>query len=157
MKKKSYVYVDASVIGGCEDIEFSDASLALWRLFVNGIYIQVLSVHTLRELSGAPEKVRAHLLDIPESFQIIIEDTPEADALAEAYLSHRIVGPGSRSDALHVALATVAHVDVLVSWNFKHIVNLDRIRLFNAVNLEQGYGLIEIRTPREVLQDEKDL
>jgi hypothetical protein len=155
--KKVYIYVDASVIGGCEDSEFAEVSLSLWRLFVKGIFIQVLSEHTLRELSGAPENVRAHLLDVPAKNQIILADTPEADALAEAYLSHGIVGPGSRSDALHVALATVARVDVLVSWNFKHIVNLDRIRLFNAVNLEQGYGLIEIRSPREVLRDEKNL
>ena len=84
-------------------------------------------------------------------------DTAEADALADAYLAHGILGPGSRSDALHVALATIGRVDVLVSWNFRHIVNLGRIRLFNAVNLEQGYGLIEIRTPREVLADEDAL
>lgn len=69
-------------------------------------------------------------------------------------MAHGIVGPGSRSDALHVALATIGRVDVMVSWNFKHIVNLNRIRLFNAVNLEQGYGLIEIRTPMEVLYEE---
>lgn len=81
-------------------------------------------------------------------------DTPDAYELAEAYLAHGIVGPGSRSDALHVALATIGRVDVMVSWNFKHIVNLNRIRLFNAVNLEQGYGLIEIRTPMEVLYEE---
>ena len=155
--KRPYIYVDASAIGGCEDSEFAEPSLSLWRLFIKGMLIQVLSEHTLRELSGAPENVRAHLLDVPAAHQIILSDTPEADILAEAYLSHGIVGPGSRSDALHVALATVAHVDVLVSWNFKHIVNLDRIRLFNAVNLEQGYGLIEIRTPREVLPDESKL
>lgn len=155
--KRVYIYVDASVIGGCEDSEFAEISLSLWRLFIKGIFVQVLSEHTLRELSGAPEAVRAHLLDIPVAHQIILADTPEADALAEAYLAHGIVGPGSRSDALHVALATVAHVDVLVSWNFRHIVNLDRIRLFNAVNLEQGYGLIEIRTSREVLPNEKNL
>jgi hypothetical protein len=83
--------------------------------------------------------------------------TPEADALAEAYLAHGMVGPGSRSDALHAALATIGRVDVMVSWNFKHIVNLGRIRMFNAVNLEQGYGLIEIRTPKEVLSGEEDL
>jgi len=71
-------------------------------------------------------------------------------------LAHGIVGPGGRSDALHVALATIGRVDVMVSWNFRHIVNLGRIRMFNAVNLEQGYGLIEIRTPREVLSGEKD-
>lgn len=155
--KKYYIYVDASVIGGCEDSEFAESSLSLWSLFINGVFIQVLSEHTLRELSGAPENVRAHLFDVPVAYQIILADIPEADALAEAYLAHGIVGPGSRSDALHVALATVARVDVLVSWNFKHIVNLDRIRLFNAVNLEQGYGLIEIRTPSEVLPDEKKL
>ena len=155
--KKLHVYADASVIGGCEDPEFSEATLALWRLFIEGAYIIVLSEHTLRELQGAPESVRARLLDIPEAHQIVLVDTPEADALAEAYLDHGIVGPGSRSDALHVALTTIGRVDVLVSWNFRHIVNLGRIRLFNAVNLEQGYGLIEIRTPKEVLSGEKEL
>ena len=155
--KRSYVYVDASVIGGCEDSEFSEATLALWQLFIQGAYIMVLSEHTLRELQGAPESVRNRLLEIPEAHQIILADTPEADALAEAYQAHGVVGPGSRSDALHVALATMGRVDVLVSWNFKHIVNLGRIRLFNAVNLEQGYGLIEIRTPKEVLSSEKDV
>jgi hypothetical protein len=154
--KKLYIYVDASVIGGCEDSEFAEASLALWRLFIEGVYIQVLSEHTLRELRGAPENIRARLLEIPEANQIILPDTSEAEALAEAYLVHGIVGPGGRSDALHVALATIGRVDVMVSWNFRHIVNLGRIRMFNAVNLEQGYGLIEIRTPREVLSGEKD-
>jgi len=155
--KRIYIYVDASVVGGCEDSEFAEASLSLWRLFIKGDFVQVLSEHTLRELSGAPENVRAHLLDVPVANQIMLADTPEADVLAETYLAHGIVGPGSRSDALHVALATVARVDVLVSWNFKHIVNLKRIRLFNAVNLEQGYGLIEIRSPREVLSHEEEL
>jgi hypothetical protein len=154
--KKLYVYVDASVIGGCEDIEFADVSRALWKLFTKGDFIQVLSEHTLRELQEAPDNVPAHLLEIPEEHQIVLTDTPEAYALAEAYLAHGIVGPGSRSDALHVALATVGRVDVLVSWNFKHIVNLGRIRLFNAVNLEQGYGIIEIRTPKEVMPREEN-
>jgi hypothetical protein len=155
--KRFYVYIDASVIGGCEDSEFAEATLALWQLFIQGVYIMVLSEHTLRELQGAPQSVRNRLLEIPEAHQIILADTLEADALAGAYLSHGIVGPGSRSDALHVALATIGRVDVLVSWNFRHIVNLGRIRLFNAVNLEQGYGLIEIRTPKEVLSGEKDI
>jgi hypothetical protein len=56
-----------------------------------------------------------------------------------------------------VALASIGRSDVLVSWNFKHIVNLGRIRLFNAVNLEQGYGLVEIRTPKEVLYEQEEL
>ena len=129
----------------------------MWQLFIKGEYIQVLSEHTLRELHGAPESVRDRILEIPGRYQVVLADTAEADALAGAYLAHGIVGPGSGSDALHVALATVGRVDVLVSWNFRHIVNLGRIRLFNAVNLEQGYGLIEIRTPKEVLSGGKGI
>ncbi|MBI4802805.1 MAG: PIN domain protein [Elusimicrobia bacterium] len=155
--KRLSIYVDASVIGGCEDEEFARDTLALWRRFSEGSAVQVLSEHTLRELAGAPVKVRAHLESVPKESQIILPDSDEAAELAQAYLNRGIVGPGSRADALHVALATVGRVDVLVSWNFKHVVNFGRIRLFNAVNLEQGYGLIEIRTPREVLDNEKDI
>jgi hypothetical protein len=57
-------------------------------------------------------------------------------------------------DALHVALATVAEVDVLVSWDFKHMVNLNRIQGYNGVNLIRGYGIVEIRRPKEVLPGE---
>ncbi len=152
--KKLRIYIDSSVIGGCEDHEFSENSLALWRHFIKGDFIQVLSEHTLREIQDAPGEVRAHIFEVPKENQIILADTPEAYDLAEAYLAHGILGPGSRSDALHVALASIGRVDVMVSWNFKHIVNLNRIRLFNAVNMEQGYSLIEIRTPKEVLYEE---
>jgi len=155
--KKMLIYVDASVVGGCEDAEFAEDSRALWRLFIQGQYVMVLSEHTIRELGGAPEQVRKHLLEIPQEHRIILTDDDTADALAEAYLEHHVVGPGSRSDALHVALAVVSNCDVLVSWNFKHMVNLGRIRLFNAVNLENGYRPIEIRSPKEILVNEKDI
>ena len=155
--KKMLIYVDASVVGGCDDVEFSEDSLALGLLFIQGQYVMVLSEHTLRELAGAPEQVRKRPLEIPQEHRILLGDNDEAYALAEAYLEHRIVGPGSRSDALHVALAVVSECDVLVSWNFKHIVNLGRIRLFNAVSLEKGYRMIEIRSPKEILPDEEDL
>ena len=114
----------------------------------------VISDLTIQEIAGAPASVRQHLEEIPTAHQIQICLTEEAKELADAYLAHGVVGPGSLADALHVALATVSGVDVLVSWNFKHIVNFGRIRLFNAVNLK-GYGLIEIRTPREVLHKDK--
>jgi len=77
--KRFYVYIDASVIGGCEDSEFAEATLALWQLFIQGVYIMVLSEHTLRELQGAPQSVRNRLLEIPEAHQIILADTLEAD------------------------------------------------------------------------------
>jgi len=155
--KKMLVYVDASVVGGCDDSEFAEGSLALWRLFVQGHYVMVLSEHTLRELAGAPERVRRRPLEVPQENRVILGDDDEAYALAEAYLEHRIVGPGSRADCLHVALAVVSECDVLVSWNFKHIVNLGRIRLFNAVSLEKGYRPIEIRSPKEMLFHEEEI
>ncbi len=151
--KKLYIYVDTSVIGGCEDEEFSAASLRLWSGFRSGQFLLVISDLTVQELEGAPASVRRHLDDIPTGHLTQIRLTEEVKELADAYLAHGVVGPGSLADALHVALATVNGVDVLVSWNFKHIVNFGRIRLFNAVNLERGYGLIEIRTPREVLHE----
>ncbi len=152
--KQLLIYADASVVGGCEDPGFAADSTALWQQFIEGTHTLVLSAHTLRELQGAPDAVRRRVLEVPEEHQILLADTPEAAELAEAYLQRGCVGPGSRADALHVALATAGRVDVLVSWNFRHIVNLGRIRLFNSVNLEEGYGTLEIRTPAEVLEYE---
>lgn len=146
------VYADSSVIGGCEDPEFADASLGLWQRFVEGTHSLVLSAHTLRELVPAPAAVRTRVDQVPTDHVLVLPDSEEAFSLAAAYVQKGIVGPGSRSDAFHVALATVGRVDILVSWNFRHIVNLGRIRLFNSVNLERGYSLIEIRSPREVLE-----
>ena len=94
------IYIDTSVIGGCEDEEFEEPSLRLMKAFSR---------------------------------------------------AEHVMGAGMRADAQHIAMATVARVDVLVSWNFKHIVRLDKIRLFNAVNIEQGYKPLTIYSPREVI------
>ena len=56
---------------------------------------------------------------------------------------------------MHIAIATIYNADVLASWNFKHIVNLNRIRLYNSINMRIGYKILEIRTPREILNMEK--
>lgn len=146
------IYADSSVIGGCEDPEFADTSRSLWQRFVEGTHTLVLSAHTLRELVQAPAAVRTRVDQVPTDHVLVLPDSEEAFSLADAYIQRGILGPGSHSDALHVALATVSRVDILVSWNFRHIVNLGRIRLFHSVNLERGYSLIEIRSPREVLE-----
>ena len=99
--KRMLVYVDSSVVGGCEDEEFASDSKALWGRFVDGRHVLVISAHTLRELEAAPEAVRQHLLGVPTQNQILLEDSEEAYALADAYLARGIVGPGSRSDAQH--------------------------------------------------------
>ena len=123
--------------------------------FVRGDRVLVLSNLTVQELAGAPDAVRRRLADVPvEHIEMLQLDT-EAATLADAYLAAGVLLPRMRADAQHIAIATVARVDVLVSWNFKHIVNLQRIHGYNSVNLRQGYPMIEIRTPREVLSDEQ--
>ena len=148
---KPRIYTDTSVVGGCEDEEFRDPSRRLVETFVRGESTLVLSELTLRELETAPEAVRNVVGNVPEAHIEAVSLSPEAEELAAAYIVEGAIGAGMRVDALHIALATVARVDVLVSWNFRHIVNLRRIHAYNAVNLKTGYPLLEIRTPREIL------
>jgi len=151
---KPRIYTDTSVLGGCEDDEFREPSRRLLDAFERGELTLVLSELTVRELETAPEEVRNILGQVPSGHIEALALSPEAEDLASAYIADGAIGAQMRADALHIALATVARVDVLVSWNFKHIVNLKRIHAYNAVNLKRGYPLLEIRTPREVPGDE---
>ncbi len=151
---KLRIYTDTSVLGGCEDDEFREPSRRLVEAFRRGELTLVLSELTVRELETAPEEVRAVLGRVPSVHIEALALSPEAEELAAAYIADGAIGARMRADALHIALATLARVDVLVSWNFKHIVNLKRIHAYNAVNLKRGYPLLEIRTPREVPGDE---
>lgn len=154
MKKR--IYIDTSVIGGCFDEEFKIWSEQLMNEFISGVKIAVLSDVTLRELELAPERVRNKISEIPESNREFIETDSETDALAKLYVYEGAITKKYFEDALHIACATIQTVHVLVSWNFKHIVNLERINKYNGVNLKNGYPPIEIRTPREVLNFEND-
>lgn len=148
------VYIDTSVIGGCLDEEFKEWSLRLFSEFASGKKIAVISDLTRGDLEPAPDAIKAILDKIRTSGRETISLSEEARVLANAYLRDGAAGPDFLVDALHIALATIARVDVLTSWNFKHIVNWRRIRLYNAVNLKEGYGMIDIRSPREVLDEE---
>jgi predicted nucleic acid-binding protein len=151
---KFRIYTDTSVVGGCEDDEFREPSRRLFEAFESGELILVVSELTLRELETAPDEVRQVLDRVPAAYVEILPLSPEAEELAAAYIGEGAIGTRMRADALHIAVATVARVDVLVSWNFKHIVNLKRIHAYNSVNLKRGYPLLEIRTPREVPSDD---
>ncbi len=145
------VYADTSVFGGCFDPEFEAHSRALFDELRALRHTLVVSPTTLAELSKAPAEVRAVLASIPPEALEAVSRTPEVDALRDAYLSAGIVGPASMLDAEHIAFATVAGADVIVSWNFKHVVHFEKIRGYQGVNLMKGYHLIAIHTPREVV------
>ena len=147
--------MDAPATGGCEDAVFADASLALSNELVAGRHVMALSDHTRRELRAAPGAVRRHISVVSEENALVLSGSREATDLAEAHLSRGVVRSGPHADALHVTLATAGRADVFVSSDSPHIVNLGGIRLCSAVNFEQGYGTIEIRTPKEVLAYEE--
>ena len=149
---KQRIYIDTSVIGGCFDIEFKEWSDKLFEEFRQGNKIAVISDITLDELSFSRPEVSKHLDIVPNEFKEYILNDEQSEALANEYIKEHAVTQKSYEDALHIAIATINKVDVLVSWNFKHIVNLDRIRKYNAVNLMNGYTMLEIRNPREILK-----
>ncbi len=146
------VYADTSVFGGCFDEEFREESLAFFREVKDGRFILVVSLVTLRELRRSPEQVRQLLRELPSNSVELLEDSPDVEQLRDAYVQAGVVGSASIDDAEHIAAATVAEVDVVVSWNFKHIVHLDKIRGYEAVNLLQGYRTIRVHSPKEVIQ-----
>ncbi len=153
---KRRIYTDTSVIGGCLDVEFEEASRQLMDMFKRGEAILVLSDLTVLELQEAPVDVRAVLDEVPEAHREYVELTEEAAILAQHYIDAGVIGAAKRVDAQHIAIATINRVEVLVSWNFRHIVNLQRIRGYNSVHLLHGYPLLEIRTPEEVLSYEEE-
>ena len=144
------VYIDTSVIGGWLDEEFHEHSEHLFADFEAERLRAVVFNITIAEIAQAPERVRS-LLDRPalQKLEKVYLDE-EAVLLAEAYIKEGIVGEANRVDAQHIAIATVQRVDVLVSWNFQHIVKWSRIRAFNSVNIKLGYPQLEIRSPQEV-------
>ena len=148
--KRFRVYVDTSVFGGTEDEEFSGPSRLFFERVRQGDFIVLTSELVIRELIAAPPKVRAVFDDLPDGAAEAVEITPEVRALAEAYVNAGALGRVSLADATHVAAATIAVADLIVSWNFKHIVNFGRIKQFNVVNSLQGYGSIDIRSPLAV-------
>ena len=125
-----------------------------WKNSNFGQYIAVISDVSEYELKFAPEHIRQILIEIPKPYLEIAKLTEEARQLSQHYIKEKIVTKKSLADTQHIAVATIQQVDLLVSWNFKHIVNYDKIRLYNAVNLKYGYKILEISNPRD-LTDEK--
>jgi hypothetical protein len=151
---KQRIYIDTSVVGGYFDEEFSEVTQGLFNRLENDEIIFVISDLLDLELTGAPQNVRELLYRFtPDKFERV-QLTEEAIRLADTYISEKVVGKTSLEDCRHIALATINRVDVLASWNFKHIVNLDRIKGYNSVNYRLGYPMIEIRSPKDLLHYE---
>lgn len=150
------VYTDTSVIGGCFDEEFAEYSNRFMRLARTGFIKLLISDTVTAEIAAAPPHVRGLLADLPLNCIEAVPIDLTVRALANAYLQARVVSPRWDDDATHVAAATVARADAIVSWNFKHIVRLDRIKAYNEVNMRHGYLPLVIISPREVNYGDED-
>ena len=153
-KRIKRVYTDTSVVYGALSQKFGQDTKPFWDAFQRGEVIIIASDVLKDELGRAPQSVRDFFASLPESQIEWIVSTEESNRLAMQYITENVIGQSSLNDCKHIALATLARAEVLISWNFKHIVNVDRIRGYNSVNMKLGYPLIEIRTPREVYYEE---
>lgn len=152
--KKLRVYLDTSVIAGCLDDEFSLESNQLMEAIKQEKFILLMSDIIVSELINASQAVKDILLSIPQRVIEVVKITPEVLQLRDAYINEGVVTSKSINDATHVAAATIARADPIISWNFKHIVRLDKMKGYNQINLLNGYGILTIISPLEVTIDE---
>ena len=151
MKKKPLIYIDTSVIGGLFDKEFQTESRALFEMARAGELYFLLSDLIIAEVELAPRRIEKAIYSLPSETFRMCRATNETVVLKNEYLAAGVVGPASEDDAHHVAIATIMGADMIVSWNFKHLVHFDKIRGFNSVNIREGYRTIEIFSPKELV------
>ncbi|GHT11475.1 hypothetical protein AGMMS4956_04570 [Bacteroidia bacterium] len=150
------IYIDTSIVGGFFDKEFETETKALFERLKDKEVVFVVSEVLYSELEDAPPHVRDLLQTYDEECFEYVLLTDDAKELANSYIHAKVVGQTSLEDCQHIAIATVNKVDALASWNFKHIVNLDKIKGYNGVNLQKGYTTIEIRNPKDLIKYEND-
>ncbi len=151
---KIRVYVDTSVFGGVFDDEFEEASKLFFDRVKRGAFVVLVSRLTTDELEDAPEEVARLLAGLSTEQLESVALTDEVNDLAAEYVRAGVLAETCMDDAVHVAAATVVGADLILSWNFRHIVNFDRIRGFNSVNTRNGYRSMMILSPREVGEED---
>ena len=100
-------------------------------------------------MEDAPTHMQDLVKNLKSEFVELITISDEAIELVNHYINERVVGQSSYADCLHIALATIHRADFLISWNFRHIVNVQRIRGYNSINIRNGYKQLGIRSPRD--------
>ena len=150
--KKDRIYIDTSIVGGYFDVEFEFETKLLFERLEKKEVVFVISDLMEIELEQAPDKVKNLLYNFSNDSFERVNLTKEAQELGQLYVNEKVVGQSSIEDCYHIAMATINNVDVLASWNFKHIVNFARIKGYNSVNLKSGYKLLEIRNPKDLVE-----
>ena len=155
--RKLKVYLDTSVVSFlfAEDSpDFRKATVEFFERYSQRFDLFVSDV-VPTEINRDPNLERRHrLLDVLKQHPITVlpsSRTAEVEALATTYIDNKVLPPSKKEDALHVAYATVFELDVLLSWNFKHLANIAREERILTVNRQLGYRYpLRVLSPLEV-------
>jgi predicted nucleic acid-binding protein len=151
-------YLDTSILGAVCDPGPEERLVATRRILdglTKGLWEGHISTLVLEEIERAPEAVRSAIArELQRSPLTVLEESSESLALARSYVSAGAVPSAYEDDARHIAVATVSDIRVIVSWNFRHMVNIERKQKINSVNLREGFPLIDLVSPWEVSYEE---
>ena len=152
------LYLDTSVLGAVCDpgpAERLAATRQLLEGLIEGRWEGYISTLVLEEVERAPQSVREKIAsELRKSPLAVLEESPESVALAQTYVSAGAIPADYEDDARHIAIATINDIRVIVSWNFRHMVNIERKRKINSVNLREGLPLVDLVSPWEVSDEE---
>lgn len=158
--RKLKIYLETTILNFyyAEDAqEKKEDTRELFKEIAEGKYQAFTSLSVIREISRASEDKKQRMFDLINKFDInILEIEAEAERIADIYVQEGIVPQKYSTDAVHIAIATISGMDIIVSWNFKHIVKRKTILMTNVVNLREGYKNIDIYSPSEVIENEED-
>jgi len=155
---KTRIYLDTSVFGAVCDPGPAERLLATRRV-LEGLaqkrWEGFISTLVLEEVDRAPEAVRGRITgELRTSELTVLEESAESLLLVRLYMTSGAMPANSEYDARHIALATVNGIHTVVSWNFRHMVNVDRRRQINAINLRENFALLDIVSPWEIGDEE---
>ncbi len=157
MRRK--LYFDTSVLGALTDPGPQDRVVATRRLLEGveaGFWEAYISPVLLEEVERAPKATREEIgRELQKGFLTVLGESTESMRLSEMYIAAGAVPAQYDNDARHIAVATVHHIPVIVSWNFRHLVNIETKRKINSVNLRAGYPLIDLVSPWEVVHEKE--
>lgn len=156
--KKLKLYLDTSVLNfyyADDSPEERRITQELFREIKSGYYTAFISSTVLEEISRASQEKQRTLLSLVEDYNLIpLEIDEEIESLAGLYIQNKIIPQRYEEDAIHIAVAVINDLDVIVSWNFKHIVRVKTKLSVNGINKMEGYKEIEIYSPMEVIDYE---
>ena len=153
------LYLDTSVISYLYELDSPDKmddTLALWEQIKAGEYRAVLSAVTLRELSNCAEPKRSIMANYLNEIEFdIVRETQEINELAQEIINRGILTPKSFDDCTHIASAIISNCDMIISWNFKHLVNVRTIHGVRAITVSNHYKSVDIYSPSVFLKGEE--